>query len=106
MLLNRHNAVAEFTIHDSRFTINYDIKIVMTKVIEAKANDDLTLDLKFSDGSLRRFDVKPYLDKGVFRELKDVTYFKNITIAYGTVQWPNEQDISPDTLYIESELLN
>jgi len=78
----------------------------MNKVISVRANDDFTLDLKFNDGSLRRFDTKPYLDKGVFKELKDINYFKNISIAYGTVQWPNEQDISPDTLYIESELLN
>jgi hypothetical protein len=78
----------------------------MNKVIEATANDDLTLDLRFSDGSLRRFDTKPYLDKGVFRELKDVNYFRHVTVAYGTVQWPNEQDFAPETLYIESELLN
>ena len=80
--------------------------MMMNKVIAATANDDLTLDLRFSDGSLRRFDTKPYLDKGVFRELKDVNYFRNVTVAYGTVQWPNEQDFAPETLFIESELLN
>jgi len=78
----------------------------MNKVIEAKANDDLTLDLRFSDGSLRRFDAKPYLNMGIFTELKDVNYFRNVRVAYGTVQWPNEQDFAPETLYIESELLN
>ena len=78
----------------------------MNKVLAAKANSDFTLDLKFDDGSLRRFDTKPYLEKGVFRELKDLNYFKNINIAFDTVQWPNEQDFSPDTMYIESELLN
>ncbi len=78
----------------------------MNKVIEVKPNNDHTLDLKFNDGSLRRFDIKPYLEMEVFRELKDIAYFSNVAVAYGTVQWPNEQDISPDTLYIESELLN
>lgn len=78
----------------------------MNKVTEAKANDDFTLDLRFSDGSFRRFDTKPYLDLGIFTELKDINYFKNVSIAYGTVQWSNEQDFAPETLYIESELLN
>ncbi len=78
----------------------------MNKVIEARANDDHTLDLKFNDGSLRRFDIKPYLEMDVFLELKDISYFSNVSIAYGTVHWPHEQDISPDTLYIESELIN
>lgn len=74
----------------------------MKKVIAATANDDFTLDLEFNDGSVRRFDVKPYLEIGVFRELKDLDYFKNIRLAFGTVQWRNEQDFAPETLYIES----
>jgi hypothetical protein len=74
----------------------------MKKVVAVKANDDFSLDLKFNDNSIRRFDARPYLDFGVFNELKDIKYFKQVRIAYGTVQWPHEQDISPDTLYIES----
>jgi hypothetical protein len=74
----------------------------MKKVIEVKAQSNFCLVLRFDDGSLRRFDAKPYLDLGVFAELKDLNYFKQVTIAYGTVRWPHEQDISPDTLYLES----
>ena len=74
----------------------------MKKVAAVKANPDHSLDLRFNDGSLRRFDVTPYLDFGVFSELKDLNYFNQVTIAYGTVHWPHEQDISPDTLYLES----
>lgn len=73
----------------------------MKQILAAKANQNFSLDLKFDDGSLRRFDVKPYLDFGVFTELKDLNYFKQVTIAFGTVQWPHEQDFSPDTLYLE-----
>jgi len=74
----------------------------MIKVIEAKANDDFSLDLRFNDGKLKRFDARPYLNRGVFRELKVPAKFKRIKVAYGTVQWENEQDISPETLYLES----
>jgi hypothetical protein len=74
----------------------------MYKVIEAKPNKDHTLDIRFKDGSLRRFDVKPYLEMEVFQELKSFKYFSTVKVDYGTVTWPNEQDISPDTLYIES----
>ena len=73
----------------------------MNRVVDAKANEDFSLDLKFDDGRVKRFDVTPYLNLGVFRELRDADYFKQVTIAFGTVQWPNEQDISPDTLYLE-----
>lgn len=75
----------------------------MVKVVAAKANDDISLDLKFSDGKRKRFDAKPYLDFEVFKPLKDLNYFKRIKIAFGTVQWKDEQDISPETLYLEGE---
>ncbi len=77
----------------------------MHKVVSVTANDDYSLDLKFDDGSVRRFDVTPYLDFGVFNELKDKDYFKRVKVAYGTVQWPNEQDVSPETLYLESTVI-
>ncbi len=75
----------------------------MKKVITVKVNDDYSLDLKFNDGSVRKFDIKPYLDYPIFKDLKNLDYFKRVRIAFGTVQWPNEQDISPDKLYIEGK---
>ena len=77
----------------------------MHKIIAVKANNDFTLDVTFDEGSVRRFDVKPYLEYGIFQELKDKSYFKKVSIAYGTVQWPNEQDISPETIYMESTII-
>ena len=73
----------------------------MIKVVAVKATSDHTLDLKFSDGSVKRFDMKPYLKYEVFKELNDLSYFQQVSIAFGTVQWPHQQDIAPDTLYLE-----
>ena len=78
----------------------------MQKVVSAKANDDFTLDVVFSDGAIKRFDAKPYLEKGIFRRLKNVEYFKNVHVAYGTVSWDDELDIAPETLYAESESIS
>jgi hypothetical protein len=75
----------------------------MKKVISAKTNNDFTLDLKFNDGKEKRFDMKPYLEFPIFRELKNLEYFKNIKIVFGTVQWQSRQDISPETLYLEGK---
>ena len=62
--------------------------------------DSYCLDLTFSNGERRLFDMRPYLDKGVFRELKALDYFKQVAIDYGTTVWPNAQDMSPATLYL------
>lgn len=75
----------------------------MKKVVKAKAENDFSLILEFNDGSIKRFDAKPYLDFPVFRELKNIKKFKRIKVVFGTVQWQNEQDISPETLYLEGE---
>jgi len=74
----------------------------MKKIVSATASDNHTLILRFNDDSVRRFDVKPYLDKGIFNQLKDLDYFKDFKIVFGTVQWKNEQDFAPETLYFES----
>ena len=75
----------------------------MIKVTAVRANEDYTLDLSFSDGSVKRFDMKPYLKYEVFKELNDLTYFKQVKLAFGTVQWPHDQDLAPETLFVEGE---
>ncbi len=74
----------------------------MKKVVSAKVSDNYTLILKFNDDSVRCFDTKPYLDKGIFTQLKNLDYFKNFRIVFGTVQWKNGQDFAPETLYLQS----
>ncbi len=62
--------------------------------------DDYTLRLLFENGEEGSYDCSHLLNFGVFQELKDKNYFKQASVAYGTVIWPNEQDICPDTLYL------
>lgn len=66
------------------------------------ANRDLTLYLRFTNGEEGVFDCSPFLEYSVFRELKDPEYFIQASVEGGTVVWPNEQDICPDTLYEDS----
>ena len=62
---------------------------------------DYRLYVEVADGRRGVFDVKPYLDKGVFRELKDVGYFNKVGTLFGAITWPHEQDIAPETLLAE-----
>ena len=58
------------------------------------------LKIRFKNDEEKLFDVKPYLNKCIFSELKDRAYFKQVRVAFGTVEWPNGQDFSKDTLYL------
>ena len=53
-------------------------------------------------GKIRLFDVKPYLDKGIFQELQDLRVFSAVRPFLGSVTWPGGQDFCPDTLYLDS----
>ncbi len=64
---------------------------------------DYRLEIAFSNGEVGIYDCRPLLEFGVFRELKDDAYFRRVRAEGGTVVWPHEQDICPDTLYLDSE---
>lgn len=69
------------------------------RVKTVHANEDFTLRIRFTKGETRAFDMKPYLDHGIFSELKDLSCFKAVGVVMDTVQWPRGQDVCPDTLY-------
>jgi Protein of unknown function (DUF2442) len=72
------------------------------RVSAVKPNADYTLTLTFISGEVRRFDVKPYLEFGIFQELKDMNIFNSVRPALSSIEWPGGQDFCPDTLYEES----
>jgi hypothetical protein len=49
------------------------------------------------------FDLKPYLDKPVFKQLKNIALFKTARVVSGSVEWQGGVDLSYDTLYLESK---
>ena len=67
--------------------------------------DDYRLALEFENGDRRVFDLKPYLEKGVFTRLKNPALFKTARVVAGSVEWSGEIDLSYDTLYIESRVI-
>ncbi len=72
------------------------------RVESVKPDADYTLTLRFTNGEIRCFDVKPYLDRGIFRALRDRAAFNSVRPFLGSVQWAGGQDFCPDTLYLES----
>lgn len=71
-------------------------------VKSAQARPNYKLRIEFVNNELREFDVAPFLDKGIFSELRDENYFNQVRVAFGAVEWPNKQDFSKDTLYLLS----
>ena len=74
-------------------------------VVGVEVKQEYVLKLAFENKEVRLFDASPFLDKGIFNELKDINYFKQVKVAFGAIewcQWPHEQNFSKDTLYLLS----
>ncbi len=72
------------------------------RVKAATPHPNYTLTLVFTNDEVKVFDVKPYLQIGIFRELQDLTLFNSVKPFLGSIQWKNGQDFCPDTLYLDS----
>jgi hypothetical protein len=72
----------------------------MISVAAVEPIEDYQLLIRLSDGRQGLFDMKPYLDLGVFQELKDPAYFRLVKVEehFGGIVWPHEQDLSPETI--------
>jgi len=61
------------------------------------------LELTFENNEVKIFDVKPYLDTGLYKILKDEKIFKMVKVIYVTVEWPNKADLDTEVLYEKSK---
>jgi len=64
---------------------------------------DYQLLLTFDNQEQRQFNMKSYLDKGIFAELKDENLFRSVRVNFDTIEWPNGADLCPEVLYVKSE---
>lgn len=74
-------------------------------VIAVTPLENYKLSLKFKNGEEKIFDMTTYLETGIFKELKDEALFKTVRVSFDTVEWANEADIDPETLYKDSVVM-
>ncbi|MDD2685089.1 MAG: DUF2442 domain-containing protein [Gallionella sp.] len=75
---------------------------ILLDVISVEASADHKLLLQFENGEKRIFDMTPYMKKKPFSHLENSPLFTRAFVDYGTVVWPGNIDISPETLYDRS----
>jgi hypothetical protein len=71
-------------------------------VSKVEALPDYRMRLWFENNEVRLFDLRPYLERGVFKQLKSVSAFLQVRVTAGSIEWPCGVDLSYDTLYVES----
>lgn len=72
---------------------------ILLDVVKVSVCAGYVLKLEFENGERRVFDMSAYMDKKPFNRLKDSPAFFGAHVDYGTVVWPGNIDIAPETLY-------
>ncbi|MBN3034645.1 MAG: DUF2442 domain-containing protein [Bacteroidales bacterium] len=73
------------------------------RVVNVTPLKNFKLLLTFSNGEERIFDMSPYLETGMFKELTNISVFNSVSPFLGSIRWNNGLDLCPDTLYLESK---
>jgi hypothetical protein len=76
-------------------------------LVDARVGNDHRVFVSFEDGLTAEVDLAYLLDYGgVFEPLRDIGYFRQLRAdpEAGTIVWPNEADIAPETLYARARL--
>jgi hypothetical protein len=70
--------------------------------IEVKPLDDFKVQILFSNGEKRLYDMKKLLDKPFYKNLNKPGIFKTVRVADITIEWATGEDICPEELYNNS----
>jgi len=72
-------------------------------VREVTPNEDFSLNVVLENGEKRMLDMKPYLNFGVFKKIRDYESFKRARVAFDTIEWDEGVDLDPEFVYGKSK---
>jgi len=71
-------------------------------IVEVTPHADGWMDLVFENGERRAYDMSRLFARRIYAPLRDARLFGRAYVENGTVNWPGEIDIDPETLYADS----
>lgn len=77
----------------------------MISVVKAEYLGEYKIHLIFNDGKKGEIDFSEIIARDhrpIFKQLEDLSKFKNFKIGFDTVIWPNDLDIAPEFLYFQA----
>lgn len=72
------------------------------RIKEVEVLEDYKLLLIYENGEKRIYDMKPNLKYEAFQKLKDYKLFRKVHAEGETIEWETGEDVSPESLYINS----
>ncbi len=70
-------------------------------VIAVSARKNYELIIEFDNGESGILDMKPFLELGVFKKLKELSEFKSVRVSFDTIEWNSGADLDPEFVYLK-----
>lgn len=71
-------------------------------IINVKPLESYKLLLTFENNEKRILDMTPYLNTGMYKQLKNISMFNTVKISFDTIEWNNQIDLCPEFAYSKS----
>nr|VFK17260.1 MAG: Protein of unknown function (DUF2442) [Candidatus Kentron sp. LPFa] len=71
-------------------------------VKKVSARDNYRIFIEFDNNERGTLDMTPYLNFGIFHRIKDPDLFRQVRVAFDTVEWGNGIDLDPSFVYEKS----
>lgn len=68
-------------------------------VVSVSNEEDYTLSVAFESGEKGLLDMKPYLDFGIFRKIRNQEVFETVHVSLDTIAWESGADLDPEFVY-------
>ena len=72
-------------------------------ILNAKANNDFTVDILLNNGKSFVFDIKPYLKGNGLKKLRQLAFFKQVKYADDLLFWDDMHDFPLHCMDIKIE---
>lgn len=77
----------------------------MISVVKAEYLSEYKIHLEFNNGKKGEVDFEEIIkcdQRPIFKQLEDISTFKDFRIDFDTLIWPNELDLAPEFLYFQA----
>jgi len=80
--------------------------MIPPRIKEVKAIDDFCLEVIYTSGEKKLYNMKNLLKLNYYKNLRNINYFKLAKSVETTIEWPKGEDIDPNELYSNSKTID